>query len=105
MGPADTVFEYSNKAQNISNELQTADHTISEIEMKCALLRNLKSNFMVTTEFIRTVELDYNTVVSNVIIQESPLNESESQKNYALFVKPKMNERFNRVTDKKCYLC
>lgn len=62
MAEKDCVIEYSNKIQNLLNELQAAGHSVSELVMKLALLRGLRNEISVTAYVIRSSGL-------NIILQ------------------------------------
>ena len=105
MREKDSIIEYSNKIQNLVNELQAAGHSISELEMKRALLKGLRSEFVVTAEVIRSSGVYYSTAVSNLIIRESTMDDTTANKEQALSTKLKNHRKFNKHKSKEYYYC
>lgn len=59
-----SIIDYSKRIEHLVNELAAADHTISDLEKKRALLRGLRSKNSVTAQVIRSTGKEYLEAVS-----------------------------------------
>ena len=103
MDPEEPVMKYTNKIENLVNELAAAGHPISSLEKKRALLRGLREEFSVVAQVIRTTGKDYDEAVSQLIIHESSMNIDSPQEATALITPHAKTRNWKR--GKKCFHC
>lgn len=76
MMPNEPVIQYSNNIDNFVNELAATGHTVTNLEKKRVLLRGLRDEFLVMWNVFRSTEKEYDEAVSQLIIQESRIEET-----------------------------
>lgn len=103
------VIQYSNKIENLVNELAAAGHIVTNLEKKRALLRGLREEFSVMCQVIRSTGKDYEEAVSQLIIHESSVEETKGSETKALLTSNGNREhhwkRDSKRPPRKCYTC
>lgn len=103
MGVNEAVIKYSNRIENLVNELEAAGHCVSSLEKKRALLRGLRSEFLVVAQVIRTTGQGYTEAVSQLIVHESNSEVTVSDSTTALLTPQRNGDNWKKK--KKCFHC
>lgn len=87
------------------NKLQAAGHRVRELEMKCELLRGLRSEFSTKAEIIKLAGMNYNFAISKSTIRENITGERASAQNQVLSTRSRNISKPNMHRFIECYYC
>lgn len=61
-------MKYSNRIENLTNELAAIGNDVTELEKKRALLRRLRAEFSVTSQFIRSSKKPLQEATADLVV-------------------------------------
>lgn len=89
--------------QNLVYKLRASGHSTSELELKRALLQDLRREISITAKVKRSTKIDHYFAVSNSIIFKNIMGERALLQNQASETRSKNNRKSNIHQYKECY--